>query len=391
MLSPRFVNYFIGAAVALSKKIAKATKAKKQTWYIASQEKNKQIARKIMTLLSATTSKTFNLLSIGQRGVGKTVFLAGSYTELQAINQINSPQTEEFWFDCRDTQVQQNMDHLLGYIAQTGQYPPATMKISNFNFSLKRQDTWSEKTLCHFRWWDIPGEICDISNNRDFQRMVLTSHGCCVFIDADALVHERAYLKSLEEMMRQVMGIASLVYQRGLKYPLALIFTKCDLIQLGPISQLQIEQSVQPLITVLDSVQANYKRFYSAIPIVSSEGVSTIKAKGAAAPLLWVTLELKRINNVQLQKDLGSGLMQNSPESIGKASAVKKTPDLNLLPSIYNYILPLLLASISLLSVSLTIFLAFSQYKLGSEQAFKNQSNILPQAVKKPPDYAGRE
>jgi Cdc6-like AAA superfamily ATPase len=33
---------------------------------------------------SETTTPAFNLLSIGQRGVGKTVFLAGSYTELHA-------------------------------------------------------------------------------------------------------------------------------------------------------------------------------------------------------------------------------------------------------------------------------------------------------------------
>lgn len=205
-----------------------------------------------MTLLTATSSKTFNLLSIGHRGVGKTVFLAGSYAELQANNQIDDLQTGEFWFDCQDTQMQENMNQLLGYIAQTGKYPPATMKISNFNFSLKRQNLSSEKTLCHFRWWDIPGEICNLGNNRDFQRMVLTSHGCCVFIDASALVHDPNYLKPLENIIRQVMGIASLVSQRGLKYPLALILTKSDLIQLGPISQLQIEQSLQPLITVLN-------------------------------------------------------------------------------------------------------------------------------------------
>lgn len=347
--------------------------------------KNYQIARKIMTLVSPTTLKTFNLLSIGQRGVGKTVFLAGSYIE--ANNQIDNPQTQEFWFDCQDMQMQQNMDHLLGYIAQTGQYPPATMKISNFNFSLKCQNLWSEKTLCHFRWSDIPGEICNIGNNRDFQRMVLTSHGCCVFINADALVHDAAYLKSLEEIMRQVMGIASLVNQRGLKYPLALVFTKCDLLQLGPISQLQIEQSLQPLITVLDNVKANYKRFYSAIPIVSYQGASTLKAKGAAAPLLWLTSELRKINNLQLHKDLGTGLMQNSSELISKASAVEKTPNLNLPSSIYKYILPLLLVTISLIGVSFALFLTFSQYKLGTEKAFKKQLNILPPVVEKPRNY----
>lgn len=337
-----------------------------------------------MTLLSATASKTFNLLSIGQRGVGKTVFLAGSYAELQANNQLDHSQ--EFWFDCQDMQVQQNMDRLLGYITQTGQYPPATMKVNNFNFSLKCQNLWSEKTLCHFRWSDIPGEICNLSNNREFQRMVLTSHGCCVFINADALVHDPAYSKSLEDTIRQVMAIASLADQRGLKYPLALVFTKCDLIQLGPISQLQIEQSLQPLIAVLDNVKANYKRFYSAIPIVSYRGTSTLKAKGAAAPLLWLTSELRKINKLQLHKDLGTGLMQNSSELMGKASVFEKTPNLNLQSTIYKYVLPLLLASLSLIGISSALFLTFSQY-IGSENALKNQVNILLPVVEKPQNY----
>lgn len=335
-----------------------------------------------MTLLTATSSKTFNLLSIGQRGVGKTVFLAGSYAELQANNPIEDLQTGEYWLDCQDTQMQENMNHLLGYIARTGEYPPATMKISNFNFSLKRQNLTSEKTLCNFRWWDIPGEICNIGSNREFERLVLSSHGCCVFINADALVHDPNYLKPLENTMRQVMGIASLVSQRGLKYPIALIFTKCDRLQLGPISQLQIEQSLQPLITVLNSVRANYKRFYSSIPIVSNRGVSTIQAKGAAAPLLWLTSELRRINNLHLPKDLGTGLMQSS-EPMSKPSLAEKIPDINSPPVFYKFILPLFLVLISLVGVSFALFLTFSQYQLGSDQALK-KLNIFPPAVERP-------
>lgn len=337
--------------------------------------------------LLPTTSKTFNLLSIGQRGVGKTVFLAGSYAELQSNTQIYHPPVPEFWFDCQDMQAKQNMEQLLGYVARTGQYPPATMKITNFNFSLKHQNMWSEKTLCHFRWWDIPGEICNIRDNRDFQRMVLSSHGCCVFINADALIHDRDYSQSLENVVRQVMGIASLVSQKGLDYPLALIFTKCDLLQLGPLSQLLIEQSLQPLITILEAAKVNYRRFYSAIPIVSTQDGSTLKAKGAAAPLLWLILELRKINNSQVQQDLGSGLMQNSPELMGKASADKKAPALDLPSIVYKYVLPLLVANISLIGVSVALYLSVNQYTPSLEQAFKRQLNILSPAVDNSQDY----
>ena len=51
------------------------------------------------------STKKFNLLSIGHRGVGKTVFIAGSYAELHSDIQIGQPQ--QLWFDCQDTQEQE--------------------------------------------------------------------------------------------------------------------------------------------------------------------------------------------------------------------------------------------------------------------------------------------
>ena len=246
-----------------------------------------------MNLLSSAT-KTFNLLSIGQRGVGKTVFLAGSYAELHTDSQTQRP--EELWFECLDSDVQENIGRILSYIIQTGEYPPPTIKVTNFNFSLKSHSQSGAQTLCQFRWWDIPGEICNL-HNRDFRTMVTTSHGCCVFIDAYAIVHNQAYIKALYDIVVQVMAIASLVSLNNLKYAFAVILTKCDLLEPGARSQQQLEQGLQPLTTRLDAVEANYQAFYSFIPIVPKEGASTLKAKGAATPLLWLVWELSLVHN----------------------------------------------------------------------------------------------
>ena len=70
-----------------------------------------------MKLLSNATN-TFNLLSIGQRGVGKTVFPAGSYAELHTDSPTQRP--EQFWFDCQDSSVQENIGRILSYIIKTG-------------------------------------------------------------------------------------------------------------------------------------------------------------------------------------------------------------------------------------------------------------------------------
>ncbi len=325
-----------------------------------------------MNLLSGTATKTFNLLSIGQRGVGKTVFLAGSYTELHSSNQSDRPQ--KLWFDCQDNQAQENIENILKYIARTGQYPPPTMKITNFNFSLKRRSFWGVQTLCHFRWWDIPGEICN-TRDPDFQTLVLTSHGCCVFINADVLVHDQAYLQMLEDIVKQVVAIASLTSQHGLKYLFALILTKCDLLGPGPLSLLQIEENLQPLITRLDAAGANYQRFYSAIPIVSAAGTSTLRATGTAAPLLWLISRLRN-SGFQSQPDLASGLAQGLSRSTRNASALKKRFGLNLPSTARRYSLILILAGIGLLGVIAAIFLAFDPLTLGPEPAQTPEKQI---------------
>ena len=59
-----------------------------------------------MKLLPSLKPPTFNLLSLGERGVGKTVFLVGSYAELNSVSApdlttptaANVPQ-QSLWFE----------------------------------------------------------------------------------------------------------------------------------------------------------------------------------------------------------------------------------------------------------------------------------------------------
>lgn len=337
------------------------------------------------TLSAGSTTKGFNLLSIGQRGVGKTVFLAGSYAELHSDSQTNHAQ--RLWFDCQDSLEQENLDNILSYIAANGEYPPPTMKITNFNFSLKHHTRSGVQTLCHFRWSDIPGELCNISNP-DFQKMVLASHGCCVFINADALVHDKAYLHVLEDNVKQVMAIASLVNQYGLKYAFALILTKCDLLEPGPVSLLQIEQNLQPLTTRLDAVRANYQRFYSAIPIVYTKNASTLRATGAAASVLWLISELRKLHSFQSRQDLASGLIQSVSKSADKVSAVTDILGRNLALTPRRSILFLALASVSLVGVIACFLFAFRLFTLSSQQAHAPEKRIreYEQVLQKDPN-----
>lgn len=245
-------------------------------------------------MISKNAPGTFSLLSIGQRGVGKTVFMAGSYAELHG----GGASGQSLWFDCRDSQSQQHIENVLGYVRRTGNYPPPTMKITHFDFSLKRRVLWHTETLCHFRWRDIPGEICS-RGNTEFQQLVNTSQGCCVFIDASRAVSDPDYLGGLEEIFNQVMTIASMVYLRGLKYAFAIVLTKCDLLGADPGARRRLDEGLQPLIARLEALEVSHQTFQSCIPLEKRAEGAHFEAVGGAAPILWLVWELSRTHQTR--------------------------------------------------------------------------------------------
>jgi len=357
-----------------------------------------------------TSTKTFTLLSIGHRTVGKTVFLAGSYAELHSRSQTDSSQ--QLWFDCQNTQVQSNIEHILSYIVQTGEYPPATIKITNFDFSLKlkHHSLQNTKTLCHFCWRDIPGEYCNL-RNLEFQEMAFTSHGCCVFIDAYALVrHNKAYLQVFENIIKQVMAIANLFCLNGSKYAFALILTKCDLLEPGSLGGQQLEADLQPLTTRLDAVKANYQTFYSFIPISRTEVASTLKPKGAAAPFLWLVWELSKAHNPSTMNNLlefvtpllpsplqpQQAMVQRALQSQIKVAGtpIKKIFSLHLRLASWKYIWLMALVMVSLLGVISTFLVkeAVANYEQDRRSntrhvdAVKQVIPLVEQRVQKEPE-----
>lgn len=231
--------------------------------------------------------KTFNLLSIGQRGVGKTVFMAGSFAEL---HHSATDQSSTLWFDCQDSSSQLNINKILSYLESTGRYPPATMKVTNFGFSLKRRHFWGTRTLCNFRWQDIPGETCS-SDNADFRETVLGSHGCCVFIDADALSRDTEYLSGLKEVVNQVLVIASLASLNKLPYSFAVVLTKCDRLEHTSDS---LKERLQPVVEQLENLGANFRVFHSSMPLVQETNGARLQATGGAAAILWLVWELSK-------------------------------------------------------------------------------------------------
>jgi hypothetical protein len=283
------------------------------------------------TKILMSAPKTFNLLALGHRGAGKTVFLAGSYAASRPSRRLS--ESWRLWFDCQDISAQQNLETLLSGVARTGQYPPPTLKVTSFRFQLQRRSLWGAETLCQFRWNDIPGEICSFANPL-FQAILLRSQGGCLFIDAQSLAkHGSTYLETLESLIRQIEVISAHVNHQGIRFPFALILTKCDglpsvfgqdsLSNRHSCSQLQ--EHLQPLLDRLNRAQAHYQIFYSSIPIRATTRMASLDSTQAAMPFLWLTSELRTLYRWQQPKSLATELQQlfhptprMSPQPISK-------------------------------------------------------------------------
>ncbi|MGK7940349.1 MAG: tetratricopeptide repeat protein [Crocosphaera sp.] len=254
-----------------------------------------------MSLFPSQELPTFNFLTLGERGVGKTVFFAGCYAEIN--NGFLTQKREQLsWFEGQSPQDKQNLHNILNYVAEKGQYPPATLKITEFNLDLKQRNRQTTKTLCHFRWYDIPGESCDLKVP-DFERLVIKSHSCYVFLDAPHLINQPTYVDTLDELLEQITVIANLKRKTHPDYTFVLVFTQFDRLKNKnkESTRFQVEEKIRPFLIALEEQEVKYSRFYSEVPIVKTDQFYKLDPKGTAVSLIWVVSELQRNSRKTLQ------------------------------------------------------------------------------------------
>ena len=242
---------------------------------------------------SETAPKIYSLMNIGQRGAGKTVFLAGSYAALRTEPQGTETASQSWWLDCEDSEARENIENILSYVAKTGEYPPSTLKISDFNFTLKQRRPEKVETICQFYWWDVPGESCQIYNPA-FLNLIWQGNGGCLFIDASSLVECAGDRAAVDKILQPVRLLIEVAAHNKLPIPFALILTKCDLLRSDSRWQ-TLKQCLNPFFTWLDSLEINYQAFYSQIPIQQDGEVSSLKAVGSGMPILWLISEIQKV------------------------------------------------------------------------------------------------
>lgn len=237
----------------------------------------------------SANSNLYNFLSIGQRGVGKTVFLTACYLECHQ----DQAQQRLLWFDCEDKQVRQIIDDILIYVSKTGNYPPATLKITNFEFNLKQRNQQGSKTIGKVKWLDTPGEICNI-HNISFTTMIANADGCCLFLDVPNLVESADCASALNQLLQPLETVIEFMNDKNLDLPLALILNKCDRLADHPLHWQRLKKALSPLITKLQKLETNYQFFYSEIPIVVVDGVSKLQLTRVGTPIYWLFSEIHR-------------------------------------------------------------------------------------------------
>jgi hypothetical protein len=232
---------------------------------------------------------SYNFLNIGERGVGKTVFFSACYLECHQDKE----QQRLIWFDCEDNEVRQTIDEILIYVAKTGKYPPATLKITNFQFALKQRHQRGSKTIGRVQWWDTPGEICNI-NNPSFTTILGNTDGFCLFLDVPSLVKMSDSVSALTQFLRPLQEVIELISHQTLDLPLALILTKCDYLPEHPLYWQRLKKSLQPLTLQLGELGVNYQLFYSEIPIAIADGFSTLQLNRVGTPIYWLFSEIHK-------------------------------------------------------------------------------------------------
>ena len=226
---------------------------------------------------------SYNLLSIGQRGVGKTVFLAACYLECHQDRE----QRRWLWLDGKNAGVCHIVEQLLLYVAKTGEYPPATLKITSFDFFLRQRRQWGLKTLAQINWWDVPGEICN-SHNSQFIQLLEQAQGGCLFVEASLLIHQADNPRALARILEPLATVAEMVAAGVRPFPLALVITKCDLLSPQALSWQRLQRALAPLLEKLQYWQQPHQVFYSEIPIVEQDGVPRLFLNRVSTPLYWL-------------------------------------------------------------------------------------------------------
>jgi GTPase SAR1 family protein len=242
---------------------------------------------------ASRSNETFTFQLIGQRGVGKTVFLA---TMSSQYNDLT-----EYGLCSADVQTENQVQQILTFMRNNGSYPPATNRSIPFTFDLyPKGSSQSRKPLCTFRWEDIPGEICQLWDE-GFNNSTANSSGCLIFVDANALMANPNYTENLDQLNDLLLPLVNIVALNSIAYPVAIVLTKCDMVGTLTTQIMEIlQERLQPITRGLKRFNITHKVFYSSLTLTRPENTDPyiLTVGNTESPLLWLIEEIQRVRKV---------------------------------------------------------------------------------------------
>ena len=159
-------------------------------------------------------------------------------------------------------------------------------KVETTDFSLEKKSGDQSDKIATIRWWDIPGESCQIYNLA-FVNMALQANACLLFLEAASLLNDS---DKHNNYLRIFQTLIEIINHNKTRFNLGIIISKCDLVVSDQKCWQNLQLKVKELEQKLREQKVNHRFFYSTVLIDSQQG--TLQANQALDSLSWLLSQI---------------------------------------------------------------------------------------------------
>ena len=200
----------------------------------------------LSSLPSMRDDAMFQVLVLGTRGAGKTVFLASLYHLLG----VQDPSGNNFILSCADIRSQNQLRNIFQQISNPERgWPPGTTGTQEYIFECEHIKDEQRIKLFRFRYFDFPGGFLGESNETDFA-FILTqirkAHSILVLLDGKKILNllENREPQGGEPTIFDDLSNMGNILQECVGKPVHFAITKSDILNLKPNSLGRIKKKL---------------------------------------------------------------------------------------------------------------------------------------------------
>lgn len=223
----------------------------------------------LSSLPSMRDDAMFQVLVIGTRGAGKTVFLASLFQLLG----VQDPRGNNFILSCPDIRSQSQLKNIFEQISSPERgWPPGTTGTQEYIFECEHIKDEQRIKLFRFRYFDFPGGFLGESNENDFA-FILTqirkAHSILVLLDGKKilnLLEDRAPPIGEPSIYDDLSSMGRFL-QECIGKPVHFAITKSDILNLKPNSLGKIKKKLMVHTSFRNIIEQRKSRPTYLIPV----------------------------------------------------------------------------------------------------------------------------